>query len=339
MVLNEIQKLPKVELHCHLDGSLPVETVRALAGDDGICKEQLCVSGECRSLKEYLEKFDLPLKYLQRREQLEKAAEDLVLALKEDGVIYGEIRFAPMLSVAEGLSPGEVVDSVLTGLKRGEKKTGIRTQAILCAMRNHTEEQNEAVLCGALERLGDGVCAIDLAGDEAAYPNRNFQWLFQKAKKSSIPFTIHSGECGSVENIREAVQWKAGRIGHGIALMQDEALTAKIIDAGIGVEMCPTSNLQTKAVKNMEEYPFWRFLEKGVKVSVNTDNRTVSDTTLSRELERLLKVYVPGTLPPKEREAMERRLLTTVMRNAVETAFAGEDVKERLLREVCRYDE
>ena len=122
MVLNEIQKLPKVELHCHLDGSLPVETVRALAGDDGIRKEQLCVSGECKSLKEYLEKFDLPLKYLQRREQLEKAAEDLVLALKEDGVIYGEIRFAPMLSVGGGAKPrggrGQCTDRFETGRKK-----------------------------------------------------------------------------------------------------------------------------------------------------------------------------------------------------------------------------
>lgn len=324
-----IQEFPKVELHCHLDGSLPLDTVRRLAKDEGILREQLSVTGECGSLAEYLEKFALPLSCLQRKEQLEQAAEDYVVSLKEDGVIYTEVRFAPMLSTEEGLHGDEVVDSVLSGLKRGEEKTGIRARAILCAMRNHREEANKEVIRLALERLGSGVCAVDLAGDEGAYPNELFEELFKDAKKNRLPFTVHSGECGRAENVRIAYEWGAGRIGHGIALLKEEGLMEKFAEKGIGIELCPTSNLQTKAVKGPKEYPFGTFLEKGLKVSINTDNRTVSATSLNRELQRVLDWHIP-----KGAEEEQRELLRKLMKNAVETSFAEEEIKQELWRRI-----
>lgn len=162
----------------------------------------------------------------------------------------------------------------------------------------------------AREYLGNGVCAADLAGAEAIYPMSEFMKLFGQAKKLGMPFTIHAGECGNVQNILDSVEAGALRIGHGIAMRGNSEVQKMIREKGIGVEMCPISNLQTKAVESESQYPLREFLDNGIKVTINTDNRTVSNTTMTKELQFIQEHYrITGE---------EIRLM---MRNAVDTAF------------------
>ena len=173
----------------------------------------------------------------------------------------------------------------------------------------------------AREYLGCGVCAADLAGAEASYPMTEFMNLFQNAHKIGMPFTIHAGECGNAQNIIDAIEAGAGRIGHGIAMRGNKALQQKLAARETGIEMCPISNLQTKAVQCASEYPLREFLDAGLKVTINTDNRTVSNTTLTKELEFVQKQY-----------GIRDEEVLLLMRNAVDAAFAADAVKERLYR-------
>lgn len=309
----------KVELHCHLDGSLNLAFVDEMLRLQGMeyereeLQKRLEAPPECGSLKEYLERFDLPLLCLQTKEGLIRGAYELVRDVSAEGVKYIEVRFAPMLSTAKGLSCEEVIRSVVEGLKKGEKEYGVFAQAIVCAMRHHSLEQNMEMLYHAKKFFDKGVCALDLAGDEAAFPTRQFRELFAKAKEWGIPFTIHSGECGSVENVREAIKLGAKRLGHGIALEKSAELRRVCKEKQIGIEMCPTSNLQTKAVKDWKQYPLEQFLKEGLMVSIHTDNRTVSGTTLQ-----------------KEESYFSQEVIRQCTLNAIETAFTTEEIKNEL---------
>lgn len=309
----------KVELHCHLDGSLNIDFVDEMLRKQGIVYEReelrrkLEVSPKCTSLTEYLEKFDLPLLCLQTKEGLTRAAYELVRDVAKEHVKYLEVRFAPMLSTNSGLSCKEVIASVVDGLKKGEKEYGVYASAIVCAMRHHSLERNLEMLKSARPFVGKGVCALDLAGDESAFPTEQFQQLFAQATAWEIPFTIHSGETGNVDNVREAIALGAKRLGHGIALYKSPELRRLCKEKRIGIEMCPTSNLQTKAVDGMENYPLEMFLNEGLLVSLHTDNRTVSGTTLQRE-----QAYFDDSV------------IEICTRNAIETAFTTEEMKEEL---------
>lgn len=317
----------RIELHCHLDGSLNIDFVQSHLASQGIniirkeLEEKLKVKPDCTSLTEYLEKFDLPLQCIQTKEALEQAAYELVIDAAKDDVAYIEVRFAPMLSTEKGLTCTEVIDSVVHGLKKGERESGTYAYAIVCAMRHHSLEQNLDMLKAAKPFVGKGVCALDLAGDESAFPTRLFRELFIQAKEWQIPFTIHSGECGSVDNIREAIELGARRLGHGIALEKSPELRLLCKEKGIGIEMCPTSNLQTKAVESLENYPLKQFLKEGLLVSVHTDNRMVSGTTMEQE-EKLVK----------ERLQISEEMWLQCMKNAIQTAFASDEIKEELMR-------
>ena len=313
----DIFTLPKAELHCHLDGSLPLATLQKLLARTDLIQSDVQAPARCRDLAQYLEKFDLPLQGLQTAENLQTAAHDVVLSLHAENVVYAEIRFAPLLHTLQGLSPEAVIENLLIGLRQAEKETAGTTKAhlIVCAMQHHSPEDNMRALRAALafqssaSRPGPGVCALDLAGNEVLHPIRDFSDLFQAAKAEGLPFTIHAGECGSPLNVKEAHELGARRVGHGIALIKDEVLMKELARTGLGVEMCPTSNLQTAAIGRFEDYPLRRFEQEGLKVSVNTDNRTVSGTTLTQELQFLLASY--------QDEDLIRRLI----HNAFETAF------------------
>lgn len=307
-----LEQLPKIDLHCHLDGSLTKQMLRSFLGKP-VTEEMLTVSEECGSLSEYLEKFRLPLECLQDAAGLEAGAYALGEEAAKEHTVYMEVRFAPMLSVHGDLDCGKVIEAVRAGMERAKQAFSLRYGIIVCAMRNHSPEQNLQMLRTAREYLGAGVCALDLAGDEAAFPTAMFRDLFLEAKRMGMPFTIHSGETGNLENVREAYELGAARIGHGIALEQDPELMRCFAREGIGVEMCPTSNFQTKAVSSWNRYPLKRFVEAGIKVSVNTDNRTVSNTTLTKELTRIYEQY-----------QQDEELILTLMRNAAETAFDPE---------------
>lgn len=174
MTREDIIKLPKVELHCHLDGSLSRKFVEKRLGRP-VGKEELSVSDDCTSLAEYLEKFDLPGQCLRDEEGLEEAGYDVLRSMKQENVIYSEIRFAPLLSETEDMNCNKVIEAVLKGLERGKKDFGIEFGLIVCAMRHHSEEMNWRMIRTAREYLGSGVCAADLAGAEAIYPMSEFK--------------------------------------------------------------------------------------------------------------------------------------------------------------------
>lgn len=322
MNLEQLKKLPKIELHCHLDGSLSRGFMEKRLGRP-VSHEEVAVSPDCRSLNEYLEKFALPGQCLMDEEGLELAGLDVLEQMSRENVIYAEIRFAPLLSVTEKMDAGQAIAALLRGIEAGKEKYGVSAQVIACLMRHHSPEQNLSALDAAEPFLGKGVCAVDLAGAEALYPMAQFTEIFGEAKTRGIPFTIHAGECGSEENILDAVRAGAGRIGHGIAMKGSPATQQLIRTRGIGIEMCPISNLQTKSVKGPEEYPLREFLDAGLPVTVNTDNRTVSDTTLTKELEFIQKTYKVGD-----------EEIVKLMKNAARAAFLGDDEKERLLTRI-----
>ncbi len=318
--------MPKIELHCHLDGSMSVGLVQQLLKKHGEeysveeLAERLRAPMDCESLAQYLERFDLPIRCLQDADGLRGTARDLAAAAAKENVRYLEVRFAPAFSTAQGLSVRTVLESVREGLSAAERETEIVTGILVCGMRNLDMETNLAMLKEARELYGCGVVGCDLAGDERVYPTARFAEFFHRAREYGMPYTIHAGECGSREEIRTALELGASRIGHGIAMKGDSDLMRECADKRIGVELCPTSNLQTKAVLDIADYPLAEFLAAHVPVSVNTDNRTVSDTTCTDEFLRL-----------SDAGMMNERISEQIYRDSVETCFAPDDVKHRLL--------
>ena len=318
MFEKEILNMPKIDLHCHLDGSMTQKGIeKILEREVGI--SELQVSSECRSLAEYLEKFDLPLECIQTPEGLKESSKEFLLNLQGDNVKYVEVRFAPQLSTTRGMNCTTVMEAVLEGLKAAKEQCGIYYQVIACMMRHHSEETNLSMLKECREFLGEGLCAVDLAGDEAGFPTRNFYELFQCAKKLDYPFTIHAGECGSVQSILDAVEMGAGRIGHGIAMKGIPEVQKELAKKHIGVEMCPISNYQTKALRPGEVYPIREFANAGVPVTVNTDNRTVSNTSLGKEMKFLWEQF-----------GISVEELYQYQKNALEAAFCDELMKHEV---------
>ena len=322
MTIEQLKALPKAELHCHLDGSLSREFMESQLGRR-VQPEELSVSDDCTSLAEYLEKFSLPGQCIMDEKGLEAAGYDVLRTMSQENVRYAEIRFAPLLSETSGMNCRAVIEAVLKGLERGRADFGTEFGVITCAMRHHSQEDNSRMIKTAREYLGYGVCAADLAGAEAAYPMAQFMELFQNTRKLEMPFTLHAGECGSVQNIVDSVKAGAGRIGHGFAMRGHYNIQKELADRGIGIEICPISNLQTTAVKSPSEYPIREFLNTGLKVSINTDNRTVSNTSLTKELQ-----FIQDTYGIQEEE------IRLMMKNAVDTAFATDEVKARLYSEL-----
>ena len=320
MTQEELLRLPKVELHCHLDGSLSQEFIEKRLGRS-VKKEELSVSDDCTSLAEYLEKFDMPCQCLKDEEGLEEAGYDVLKSMSREHVCYAEIRFAPLFSETESMSCKKAMEALIKGLERGKQDFAIEYGVIACAMRHIGEEENWRMIRAARELLGSGVCGADLAGAEASYPMSQFMNLFENTRKIGMPFTIHAGECGSVDNITDAVNVGAKRIGHGIAMRGHEDVIRELEEKKIGIEMCPISNLQTKAVSGPEFYPIREFLDHGVRVTVNTDNRTVSNTTMTKELEFIQKTY-----------GIRDDEILCLMKNAADVAFATDSVKDKLYR-------
>lgn len=323
MTETELRKIPKIELHCHLDGSLSKEFIEKRLGRE-VSEAELSVSRDCKSLSEYLEKFTLLGACIMDADGLSGAGYDVLRTMSRENVIYAEIRFAPLLSVTEEMDVRQVIEALLSGLERGRKEFGVDYNVITCAMRHHSEEDNYRMIKIAREFLGKGVCAADLAGAEAQYPMSEFTSLFERVRALGMPFTIHAGECGNAKNIFDSVQAGAARVGHGIAMRGNEELKKMLLEKRIGVEMCPLSNLQTKAVKDESEYPLREFLDAGLLVTINTDNRTVSATSMTEEL-----LFIEEHYGIKDEEV---RML---MENAARTAFLEESEKERLLKRLC----
>lgn len=317
---------PKVELHCHLDGSLEPGFMQSVSGikDLNILKSLTSVPKDYHgSLTEYLKKFDLPIACLNTKERIREAARGFIEAAAREHVIYTEVRFSPVLLESEELSLRDITENVIMGLKDGERQSGVRFGVLLCAMRHHSAEQNMRVLRQAKEYLGAGVCGMDLAGDESGFPTADFADIFKKALEEGIPFTLHAGECGEPLEVQTAIELGAKRIGHGIAMQHHEDLQELCQKKGIGVELCPISNYQTGAVKWGKVYPAREFLDHGLLVTLNTDNRTVSQTSLTDEIHFL-----------KEQCGITDEEIRLMQKNAVLCSFAPDEVKEELLRKL-----
>lgn len=277
-----------IDLHLHLDGSLtPAYMIRQARKqrvelpiwDEGKLMEYLRAPRDCRDLNEYLEKFDLPCSLMQTEEALTDAVQELCGRLMAQGLAYSEIRFAPQLHIKKGCTQEQIVEAAVKGLPQDGQ---FEAKLILCCMRMaDNEAENLETIRVAKKFLGKGVVAADLAGAEALFPTSDFAPVFAAAKEAGVPFTIHAGEAAGPESIWAALHLGARRIGHGVRCMEDETLMEYLREHQIPLEVCPTSNFQTRAVKG--EYPLKKMLEAGLVVTLNTDNTTVSDTTLERE--------------------------------------------------------
>ena len=318
-----------IDLHLHLDGSLNpknILTMAKMAGielpytDEGVIKAKMTVEPDCVSLGEYLEKFDLPLQLLQTAECIEYAFYELTRDLKAQGLCYAEIRYAPQLHLQRGLTQTEVVEAAIRGRNRGMRDFGIKVNLILCCMRgDRNSAENKETVTTAEKFLGNGVCAIDLAGNEAAYPTENFKELFAIAKEKAVPTVIHAGEAAGPDSIRYALESGAVRIGHGIRAIEDRELMRMLKEKNIYLEMCYSSNLQTKAVNKAYDYPIVKFLSEGLNVTLNTDNLTVSNTSLKKEYNLVQKQF-----------NISDDTLKTVAINSVDAAFLPSEEKEKL---------
>ena len=323
-ITNYINNMPKLDLHCHLDGSLSTKFVKYASGNDLDVAEllkKLQAPPNCTSLSEYLTCFDLPISCLQTKNHITNSVLDVLEQASSENVKYIELRFAPTCSLNDELSYADIYEAAIEGSRLGLEKYNIHSNIIACAMRHHDITTNLEVLKSSREFLGHGICAIDLAGDEAAFNNTLFIDLFSEARRLEMPFTIHSGECGSSDNVKLALEFGACRVGHGIALIKDTMLMQECRKHRLGLELCPTSNYQTRAVMPGDTYPLSFFLKNGLLATINTDNRTVSNTTSSNELKYIV-----------ERFEIKEEDLITLYKNSVEISFANDNLKNDLLK-------
>ena len=274
----------KVELHLHLDGSCNIELASQLEGKD-VSNE--LIASNANSLSKYLESFTLPIKLLQDLDNIENFSYLLAKELEKDEVIYAEVRFCPLFHVEKN-SVNEVVDAIIKGFN---KVSTVKINLIFCMMRHFSEKDNMKIIELTKRFLGKGVVAIDLAGDEANFKTHSFEELFEEVKKNNIPFTIHAGEADSCESVQSAINFGAKRIGHGVRCIESKDVVETLITRGISLEICPTSNLDTKVVTELKNHPIKKLVDAGVLVTINTDNRTVSNTTLAKEYDLLRKEF------------------------------------------------
>lgn len=326
---------PKIDLHLHLDGSLPPKLFFELAAERGVLPpgvesyEQFLpttrVKEENSSLYDFLALFDRPLSVLQDSHGLEQAVAGLLDTLAAEGHSYVEIRFAPQLHTQKGLRQEDAVRAAIYGLKSALVwNFPLRAQLILCGMILGPDSNNDAANRETVELaakyLGKGVCAFDLAGAEGTVPMERYRPLFERARALEVPYTIHAGESFGPENVATALSFGAKRIGHGRSTVEDPAVLRHVLEAGATLECCVTSNVQCKLTPSPAVHPIRRLFDAGVKVTANTDNRTISGVTLPSELELLQRelAFTDGELG-------------ILYQNAVEAAFLPRGEKDYLL--------
>ena len=349
---SKIKALPKISLHDHLDGGLRPQTMIELADKVGHklpttdatkLREWFFESADSGSLERYLETFDHTTAVMQTAEGLARVAKEFVLDLHDDGVIYGEVRWAPEQHLTSGLTLDETVDAVQDGLEQGMSEVEaaggfIRTGQLVTAMRQNSRGLEIAEL--AVRQRDNGVVGFDIAGPEKGFMPVNHKAAFEYLAEQLFPVTVHAGEGDGVASIRDAiVSGRALRLGHGVRLIEDvmfsrsEGDTDVVVlgevaewvhDRGIALELSPSSNLQTGAIsmlgENLSDHPFDILYELGFKVTVNTDNRLMSRTTLTRELELLMSTFGYSLAD-----------LEQFQLNAAEASFQALDDREELI--------
>lgn len=330
-----VKSLPKAELHCHLDGSLRVDTIMKFAKQysvklpvEGREKlEKFLHAGEnSNSLTEYLKVFDATCSVLQWEETLERATFELAEDCAEENVRYLEVRFSPVLHLEKGLKITTVIEAVLRGKEIAERNFDIKIGIIICGLRHMKPEVSIllAELCIAYKNRG--VVGYDLAGDEYNHPAKDHKEAFYLIINNNINTTVHAGEASGPESIHQALHWvRANRIGHGTRLRENGDLLNYVNDHRIPLEMCITSNVQTKAVETYVKHPLKFYFDYGLRVTVNTDNRLVSNTTLTKEY--MIAVEKFGFQPDE---------LKYLIINGFKSAFLPNSEKVRLLKRVTQ---
>lgn len=299
MDLDQLKALPKVELHCHLDGSLSLPTIRRLAKlaniavpeDEAQLRQLTQVTGPVPDLMTYLTKFDFVAPLLQTEAALEIAAYDVLQQAALENVRYMEIRFAPAFSVQQGLSYQAAIQAVLVGMAKAKQAFNIEASLLVCGMRQQSNAQNIAVFKAASLFKNQGLGGVDFAGNEADFPPAVLQPAADFAQQQHLNLTFHAGECHCAHNIYEAIHLGARRIGHGTALADQPDLAQLIKTTNTCLELCLTSNLQTKAIQTIEAYPYPLIVAQDLAACINTDNRTVSNTTLTKEYALFQKYF------------------------------------------------
>ena len=287
-----LQEVPKAELHLHLDGSLRPATVLELArdagvtlpyGDEASLYDYLFVQ-DGRDLVDYLKRFDLTLSVMQTAESLERTTYELCEDAAEENVRYLEIRYSPILHRQGDLTLEEAVEAPLRGLRRAESELGIQGGLIICGIRNLAPSTSVELALLAEGFKDRGVVAFDLAGGEAGNPPTAHSEAFRIARRANMNVTIHAGEAAGADSIAEALHdCGAHRIGHGTRLYEDPELMAYVRDHQVPMEVCLTSNVQTRAVETFAQHPLRRYYDEGLNVSLHTDNRLMSGTTMTEE--------------------------------------------------------
>ena len=324
-----------IDLHLHSDGSLSIEDCQYLAKLEGVdlgkdFPSNLYVPADCPSLEEYLTKFELPLKLLQSKKAIEYAAHSLTNRLAKMGYIYAEIRFAPLLHLEKGLTQIEVAKAALAGLEKALKDNpGFEAGLILCCMRHASLETNKETIEVAHQLKGTRIVAVDLAGAEKLHPSSYYKEVFDLAKKYQLNITIHAGEATGSDEIMMALDNGATRIGHGVHLSLDKQTIERVKKNNICFEFCPTSNLQTKSLLTYKDVPLRQFIDNGIKVTINSDNMTVSNVSAISEMGIMKKTF------NLSKEEVNKLLLTSI-----ENAFVSSNIKEKLKEKLAnRIDE
>ena len=325
---------PKAELHLHLDGSIPPETMWELAKKEHAelptatleeFRTWLKVTSDCSSVNEYLERFELPLQLLQKKENLSLVTESLIDVLARQGYGLAEIRFAPQLHLRSGLTQRDAVEAVLAGQEAGLKKhPSLKTGILLCAMSIGQETLNMAENLETVrltkEFLGKGVVGCDLAGAEGIVPLRSFHPVFDLARELNVPFTCHAGDSQGPDTIKDALDFGTKRIGHGHHLYDAPALWQRVRDSGVTLEICPTSNIQCKTQPSYALHPAKKLFDAGIRVTISTDNMVLAAVTLEDEYDHCVREM-----------GFSRADLIRMNLYAAEASFLPEAEKARLM--------
>ncbi|WP_150538324.1 adenosine deaminase [Actinobacillus vicugnae] len=336
MALN-LAKYGVIDLHLHLDGSLSPEwmiewatkqQIQLPSTDPQKLLSFISVPQDCSDLNQYLGCFELPISLLQTPEALASSVVNLLQRLDKMGLLYVEIRFAPQLHTQQEMNQEQVVLAAIKGLQAGLAQTNLfKANLILCCMRaadNQAENLETIRLAHKYLSQGEaGIVAIDLAGAEGIFPTANFATEFNYANKLGVPFTLHAGEAAGAESVALALNFGASRIGHGVRAIQSETVMHRLIADRTPLEMCPCSNLQTKTVQHLQDYPLRAFLQRDVVATLNSDNMTVSQTNVQHEFHVLQTDY-----QLTEEEAKQLLL------NAVEATFLSLQEKKALLHKI-----
>ncbi|WP_019615632.1 adenosine deaminase [Psychromonas ossibalaenae] len=323
--------LPKIDLHCHLDGSVRPQTIIDLAREQNLTLpadnieeiRNLMIAPEtCLNLDEYLKRFELPLSVMQTAEGIERISFELFEDAAKENVKYLEVRFGPLLHLEQGLTLDQIIGSAVKGMKKAEQMYDIKGNYILSLLRHMPKETIKGVVDAGEKYLNNGVAAFDLAGGEADGFCHEFIPYAQYAADKGYRITIHAGEQGSGQNVHDAVSLLgAERVGHGIHITGHADAYELVKSKEVALETCPSSNVQTKAVENLSSHPLKAFYKDGLLVTINTDNRTVSNTTMTDEVRKVMDEF-----------ALNREDYFNIYKISVAHAFASESVKQHLLQ-------